>query len=432
MKKYLAIVVGLILVTAVWVTAHHPPQAPQSSPDASETVTGGVELATDAETVTGTATNKVTTPANITAKMSAPGAIGGTTPADATFNDVILSAAKHLLLPLHNDAVTPTFGFGDGDSGFYEGADDDISIAVSGARKYLIRAAYILGSDTNSFILSNETVSATNPTLSPRGSDQDTGVASAAADQLSLVAGGVEGIRVTEDTTIYVDIEGWLRMPEMGSDPAALADHAFLYAKDVGGTGNMFAADAAAGATQLTSHNFSMFTPDPNEQFPWSFYAENKALGVRINVDMARAIRAIETLTGEKFIHYEDIPKSVDLEEAYKEQWVKEYVEANTVMVEVSQVEATEMVEVDAPTGNKIGETVIGYEFVDGEVKPQTEAIPETHKVMMSQIKANCHFDTTDGKFYRTTRPTMEEANTVAVTGFKFSLPKWLADRLER
>lgn len=57
-------------------------------PDSSATVKGKVELATDAETVTGTDTARATTPANITAKMAAPGAIGGTTPAAATFTTV--------------------------------------------------------------------------------------------------------------------------------------------------------------------------------------------------------------------------------------------------------------------------------------------------------------------------------------------------------
>ncbi|HAR40193.1 MAG TPA: hypothetical protein DCR68_02310 [Coprothermobacter sp.] len=52
---------------------------------ATESVAGKVELATDAETVTGTATDKVTTPANLTAKMAAPGAIGGTTAAAGKF-----------------------------------------------------------------------------------------------------------------------------------------------------------------------------------------------------------------------------------------------------------------------------------------------------------------------------------------------------------
>lgn len=51
---------------------------------ASATAQGKVELATDAETVTGTDTARATTPANITAKMAAPGAIGGTTAANIT------------------------------------------------------------------------------------------------------------------------------------------------------------------------------------------------------------------------------------------------------------------------------------------------------------------------------------------------------------
>jgi hypothetical protein len=53
--------------------------------NASETVAGKSELATNAETVTGTDTGVVTTPANITARLAAPGAIGVTTPAAGTF-----------------------------------------------------------------------------------------------------------------------------------------------------------------------------------------------------------------------------------------------------------------------------------------------------------------------------------------------------------
>jgi len=55
---------------------------------ATRTITGGVELATNAETVIGADTTKVTTPANITAKMAAPGAIGGTTPGTGSFTDL--------------------------------------------------------------------------------------------------------------------------------------------------------------------------------------------------------------------------------------------------------------------------------------------------------------------------------------------------------
>lgn len=51
----------------------------------SATLSGLLELATDAETVTGTDTARATTPANITARLAAPGAIGGTTAAAGTF-----------------------------------------------------------------------------------------------------------------------------------------------------------------------------------------------------------------------------------------------------------------------------------------------------------------------------------------------------------
>lgn len=56
--------------------------------DSTSTAKGVVELATDAETVTGTDTARATTPANITAKMAAPGAIGATTPSTGKFTAV--------------------------------------------------------------------------------------------------------------------------------------------------------------------------------------------------------------------------------------------------------------------------------------------------------------------------------------------------------
>ena len=49
---------------------------------------GVSERSTDAETVTGAATALTVTPANLVAKMAAPGAIGGTTPAAVTASDL--------------------------------------------------------------------------------------------------------------------------------------------------------------------------------------------------------------------------------------------------------------------------------------------------------------------------------------------------------
>lgn len=55
---------------------------------ASVTESGIVELATNAETVTGTDSARATTPASITARLASPGAIGGTTPAAASFTTI--------------------------------------------------------------------------------------------------------------------------------------------------------------------------------------------------------------------------------------------------------------------------------------------------------------------------------------------------------
>ena len=357
--------------------------------------------------------------------------------------------AQGIKLPLDNDVATPTLAFG-GDTGFYEESNNVLAVSIGGVLKWKYSGNYFQSPNSAGAALFMASATSTSPNHTFLD-DPDTGIGHAADDQLSLIAGGVEGIRITEATTITVDLEGWLRMPEMAADPGALADHSFLYAKDVAGVGNLFAADAAAAATQLTSHNFSMFTPDPNEQLPWSFYAENKALGVKMNVDMAVAIRAVEALSGKSFIYYENIPKSVDLEAAYRAQWIREYIENNIVEAEVIKEDALEMVEVDErvlydvevidnKTGKikiikqpkQISEKITGYSLVNGEVKPNIEIIYETKKVLKSQLKADVRFDTTDGKFYKKIIPTQLMAEEAAVEGFEFTLPAWMMSRLAK
>lgn len=58
---------------------------------ASASQTGIVELATNAETVTGTDTTRAVTPDGLTDRLAAPGTIGGTTPGAATFTDVTVN-----------------------------------------------------------------------------------------------------------------------------------------------------------------------------------------------------------------------------------------------------------------------------------------------------------------------------------------------------
>lgn len=85
-------------------------------PAATETVQGKVELATNAEAVTGTdATNKAIIPASLTARLASPGAIGGTAPAAGAFvgltstGATTLASSAGVAIKLGN--ATGTLGF---------------------------------------------------------------------------------------------------------------------------------------------------------------------------------------------------------------------------------------------------------------------------------------------------------------------------------
>jgi len=96
-----------------------------------------------------------------------------------------------------------------GDSGFYEASDDALRVNCGGLARWQFTSTVFGGIDSNRPQIQYEAPSYTNPVLLPSNSDTDTGIGGHhAADQLSLIAGGVEGIRISEDTTIQVDING--------------------------------------------------------------------------------------------------------------------------------------------------------------------------------------------------------------------------------
>jgi len=101
--------------------------------------------------------------------------------------------------PLDNDAVTPTISFGDGDTGFYELEDDSIGVSISGARRFIFHKSFAFQMDNaNGAAIINEAASDTNPSLLANKSDLDTGIGHQAADNLSLVSGGIEAIRAED------------------------------------------------------------------------------------------------------------------------------------------------------------------------------------------------------------------------------------------
>jgi hypothetical protein len=116
--------------------------------------------------------------------------------------DVVLTTTLgQLFLPLSNVASAPTLAFGDGDTGFYEESDDALAIAIGGVETWNISTSTLgaIGSASPRFL--NENATATNPNITPRVGDPDTGIGSAATDQLSLIAGGQEMLRLVETGT---------------------------------------------------------------------------------------------------------------------------------------------------------------------------------------------------------------------------------------
>jgi hypothetical protein len=168
MKRLLAIIGILALIAGLALTGRADIYENRA---ATTTAPGIVELATDAETVTGTATTVVTTPANITARMAAPGAIGGTTPSTAAFTAVDVDRASSAVTgssdikaidveAIHSAVVTGT------------------SQDLYGARYWVQKA----GADTSpdSYTTYGQSISATNTGATNTGTKTTYGISSSA------------------------------------------------------------------------------------------------------------------------------------------------------------------------------------------------------------------------------------------------------------
>jgi hypothetical protein len=74
-----------------------------------------------------------------------------------------------------------------------------------------------------------------------------------------------------------------------------------LYAEDVSASSELKVRDEAGNVTTLSPHNFDLIPEGPSEDMAWSYYSERD--GKRINVDMLKAIRLLEQISGEKLVH---------------------------------------------------------------------------------------------------------------------------------
>jgi hypothetical protein len=74
-----------------------------------------------------------------------------------------------------------------------------------------------------------------------------------------------------------------------------------LYAQNVSASSELKVRDEAGNVTTLSPHNFDLIPDGPSEDMAWSYYSERD--GKRINVDMLKAIRLLEQISGEKLVY---------------------------------------------------------------------------------------------------------------------------------
>ena len=102
--------------------------------------------------------------------------------------------------------TNPSLFLGDGDTGFYETADDSMGITFGGTKYWEWASGFFRSSNGTQPSILRTTPTATIPVILPNQGDANTGIGSSAADQLSLIAGGVEGARITTEGIIALNL----------------------------------------------------------------------------------------------------------------------------------------------------------------------------------------------------------------------------------
>lgn len=300
--------------------------------------------------------------------MAAPGAIGGTTPATGVFTALTLSAAtpplnfidtdqldatdsevtgrihniittttddatigdmyfqatgaqgtagtlenfmhwdgseKSLILPLENDAVTPSLAIGAVGTGFYGSAAGIVNFASSGILRFSFAGNNISANQLGGSLV-NVVSTSVLPALLPKRNDPDSGSGHAVADGPSMVAGGVEAQRWTEaartiesNATVCATDGGDLQIDYIAAHGLMLDDTVsfaagtgalcagivagtIYYVSEVDDNDKINIAASRGGATISWTDNGTAFTSYENE-VPTNTYGDVDLNGSKLN-----------------------------------------------------------------------------------------------------------------------------------------------------
>jgi hypothetical protein len=138
-------------------------------------------------------------------------------------------------------------------------------------------------------------------------SSNSTGQATVSTANVMSIMGGNVGLGTDAFGTSAVNV---LSIKNGTAPTSSPADMIQLYAEDVSSSSELKVRDEAGNVTTLSPHNFTLFQPDKSYVLPWSYYSRNDYVGKEINVDMYGVVKAVEELSGKKFMYIRDIPKS--------------------------------------------------------------------------------------------------------------------------
>ncbi len=92
---------------------------------------------------------------------------------------------------LGGTAARPALAFGDGNTGFYETADNDLFLATGGFDRFRFHSTGIRSTNSGGFLLNTDVPAFDDPNLIPAEDDTNTGIGHGEADNCTVVSGGV-------------------------------------------------------------------------------------------------------------------------------------------------------------------------------------------------------------------------------------------------
>ena len=233
-----------------------------------------------------------------------PIAASGTTdtPVNAAMDTFVgsatLAAARTELLTGTNLALTANTVSSSNSNG-------DINLSPNGTGTVIIDTDL----DVDNIKINGNTISSTdtngNINLSPNGTGE------VVIDAINISNNVISGTTINGDIKIEPNGSGILQLPNGalgitngGTPGASLASGVLLFAEDVSSSSELKVRDEAGNVTTLSPHNFDLIPAGASEDLAWSYYSQRD--GKTINVDMLKALRVLEQISGEKLVYIEE------------------------------------------------------------------------------------------------------------------------------